>query len=492
MSKVFFNQDWMHFWTTRYQRQIRVDEKILKDFIYQYKGTNITDFCINVNGSTSSSPTKFLDTWGSKYLKKSENGVDVDYTNTFAALWYDVHVVQELDANKIWFETLKEIGINPWLSVRMNDCHHNLEKATLLKSEEIEMHPDWWIARHRNGRSYYDRCLDFTIKEVRDRILGYIDEQLERYDVYGLELDFTREPYCFPYGKQDREIMLSFVREVKNLVCKINDKRKKRIKISILCQADPMNAYHNGFDIFSMAEESLIDFVIASPRWKSTNTDIPIELWRKSLSKNVKFGCMQQLLVSAYQAGEQHTSTVDMAFGQAIANTSRGADFIYLYNYMDLPIYNDQSCEIFDSSIRKPENLPFILNNIGTLENIYNYPRRHPVTFDDFVNGYELMKSILPLRVVGVSCMRIPTGPINKDRKVYFIISTEEAIYPEDVTIYLNTTKAQYTTEQKEDANIVKGNVYSFKAVIKAETQVYVEILTKSPTVIKYAEILVE
>lgn len=491
-DKVFFNQDWMHFWITRYQRRIRVNEKVLKDFICQYKDTNITDFCINVNGSTSSTPTVYLDTWGSKYLKKTENGIDVDYTNTFASLWYDVHVTQGLDACQIWIDTLYEIGINPWISVRMNDCHHNAEKATLLKAEEIENHPEWWIARHRNGKSYYDKCLDFSIKEVRNRILGYINEQLERYDVYGLELDFTREPYCFPYGKQDCEIMMSFMRDVKSIVNNISNKRKKEIKISILCQANPVNAYHNGFDVFSMAEESLIDVVVASPRWKTINTDIPIELWKKALSKNVEFGCMQQLLVSAYQFGEQHTSNVSMAFGQATANLSRGADFIYLYNYMDLPILEDNSCEIFDTSIRKPENLSVILNNIGVSENRDKYPRRHPVTFDDFVNGYELMQSILPLRIAGISCIRIPTGKINGVKKVYFIINTEEPIDVNEITIYLNTIKGTIVNERKEDTNIVQGNVYCFGADITAKTQVSVEILTKKVVVIKYAEILVE
>jgi hypothetical protein len=282
------------------------------------------------------------------------------------------------------------------------------------------------------------------------------------------------------------------MRDVKSIVNNISKKRKKEIKISILCQANPINAYHNGFDVFKMAEESLIDFVVASPRWKTINTDIPIELWKKALTNNVKFGCMQQLLVSAYQFGEYHTSNVSMAFGQAIANLSRGADFIYLYNYMDLPILDDNSCETFDTSIRKPENLPVILNNIGVSESRDKYPRRHPVTFDDFVNGYELMQSILPLHVAGISCIRIPTGQISKGKKVYFIINTEEPINVDEVTIYLNTIKTAFVNEGKEDKNIIQGNVYSFNAYITATTQVYVEILTRTPIKIKYAEILVE
>jgi cysteine synthase len=143
-----------------------------------------------------------------------------------------------------------------------------------LKSEEVEQHPDWWISRHRNGRGYYCKCFDYSVKEVRDRILGYINEQLEKYDVYGLELDFTREAYCFPYGKPDREIMLSFMRDVKAITTRIGNSRNKQIKVAILCQPDPMNAYHNGFDIVKMAEEGLVDVVIASVGTSGTLTGV--------------------------------------------------------------------------------------------------------------------------------------------------------------------------------------------------------------------------
>ena len=56
------------------------------------------------------------------------------------------------------------------------------------------------------------------MKEVRESMLAYLREQLSRYDVYGLELDFLREYHCFRYLTADmgecRRIMLGFLREV--------------------------------------------------------------------------------------------------------------------------------------------------------------------------------------------------------------------------------------------------------------------------------------
>ena len=488
--RVFFNEDWEHFWKTRYKKGIEVNKQVLRDFILKYKDTSVTDFSLNVNATTSSTPTKFMDTWGTKYLKKEENGEAVDYSNTHATLWYDVFVRRGIDAYQIWIDTLKEIGVRPWLSIRMNDCHFNWMHAALLKSEEVEKHPDWWLAKYRNANGYFDKCFDYTVPEVRDRIFGYIKEQLERYDVYGLELDFTREPYCFPYGKQDRKIILSFMEKVKNLTLEIGEKRGKEIKISILCQANPINAYHNGFDLSEMTKRGIVDVVIASPRWHTTNTDIPIEIWKQLLGDKVVFGCMQQMLVKPTYFCKPYTVSADISFGEATANVARGAECIYLYNYMDMKSELEFN---HSTSVLRDETVLFnLLKEIGDDKLREKHVRRIPITFDDFVNGYEHILSTLPMKISVVSSVRIPTGKITKNNQTYFIMQTEEKIEPNDLSIYLNGVKAEYVSEHKEDSNIVKGNVYSFALNLETETQIGVEICSDNAFVMKYAEILVE
>lgn len=58
MGRLMFNEDWIHFLMTRYEQNIDVDEAVLKEFIYQYKGTQVTDFVMNVNGTVSTYPSK--------------------------------------------------------------------------------------------------------------------------------------------------------------------------------------------------------------------------------------------------------------------------------------------------------------------------------------------------------------------------------------------------------------------------------------------------
>ena len=118
--------------------------------------------------------------------------------------------------------------------------------------------------------------------------------------------------------------------------------------------------------------------------------------------------------------------------------------------------------------------------------------RRVPITFDDFVNGYESIISTLPMKIGPISSVRISSGKITKEKKTFFIMQTEEEIVPEKLNIYLNGVKAKYIVEHKEDSNIVKGHVYSFKATLQTESQIGIEICAETPFVMTYAEILVE
>ncbi len=494
--RVFFNEDWTHFWYTRYESGEPVNEETLKTFIRQYEGTGITDFALNVNGAISSSESKVLETWSDKYEKKEENGVPVDYTNTHAKLHYEVFRKKKLDAYRIWIEQLKETGIRPWLSFRMNDCHNDLEKAHVVKAAYKEQHPEQWICKNRPAIGYFDRCLNYLLPEVRERMLTYIEEQLSRYDVDGIELDFTREPFCFPAGGQEegRLVMTEFAGQVRKLVDSCAAARAKKIEIALLCQANPISAYNNGFDVATIAAKGYVDVVIASPRWATINLDIPIAIWKSMLGNKVQVGCMQQLLVSGYPFSKINlASTIDMAFGQAAAFAGRGADVIYLYNMFDSLAKIEESFE-HPTSIRNPENTRKILEIIGDQDRVLRQTRRCPLTYDDFVNLFEVCAVRLPVKVgpgEGAS-FRVVTGPILPEQKAYLLMEMKEPIDPETVTVYVNSRKAFYVSESKADRQIVKENDYAFVFTPHAGTEVIVELLSETGCQIEYAEVLIE
>ena len=487
--RVFINEDWCHFIWTRENQEI--GEKNLKDFIYQYKNTSITDFLFNVNGTVSTSPSKVLDTFIDKYLRKEEHGIAVDYTNTLAKRAYDIYVNKNLDMYSIWIETCKEIGINPWLSIRMNDIHLNMKDAEVRKSIMVEDFKNEWTSAHREVLGYFDKCLDYSKERVRNMMFNYIVEQANMYDVYGIELDFTREPFCFPCGKEEEgeEIIIDFVRKVRLALDEIGKKRNTKIRLSILGQANPISALKSGFDISTIAKEGLIDLYVASPRWETVNTDIPIEIWKNLLPENVMFGCSQGLIMRPSRYGVQMICDLAMDLGQAVANAHRGSDIIYLYNHFDVR-ENIIDCFSHENDIRQDKNLRFIYENIGKIENYESWERRIPVSYDDFVAVSEAISFKLPISTK-VAQFRIPCGKILNEQKIYINVVLKEHVNPENINVYVNTKKAKFRADIQEKIVWTEGFNYTFEVSVKTNKTLGVEVVNQNPTTIYYIDALI-
>lgn len=496
--RVVFNEDWIHFLWTRYENNKDITEEVLKEFIYQYKDTQVTDFAMNVNGSVSTFPSKVLDNFCNKYRRKSENGITVDYTNTFAKKAYEIFEEKKLDMYKIWIDALREINIKPWISIRMNDCHGNEFKTDLRKSEFISENPSLWRVTHKTADGYFDKCLNYLKKEVRDLCLAYAEETLNRYDADGLELDFTREATCFPEGFEEagRDVMNKLMCEIKDLAENIGRKRKHGIKIRVLVFSNPIMNYNAGLDVVTWARMGYADEVAALPRWESIDTDIPTEIWKQLLPENTKFAAGHQLLICPYNGARATMSSIDMAFAQAAANSARGADFVYLYNYMDImesglaSVYNN-------SSVRNEKNLKMILKNIGNAEKMKNFPRRHTLSYYDYPNYWERVSCRLPIELGAdkyFEYIRIAVGKVSEDAKVYLILGIDgnDAMSETDFEVYVNSKRVHLCKDDLLDKEICELTGYSFEIPEICGTFAVAGIKAFKDCVLKYAEILVE
>ncbi len=490
---LFFNEDWIHFLWTRYEYSMPVDEKALKDFIYQYKGTQITDFCLNVNGTVSSAKSNILETFHKRFQLKEENGTEVDYENSYARTAYQIIEEQGLDQYKIWVDTLREINIRPWISIRMNDCHGNLAAADLRKSSFVEQRKDLWRVRHREAREYFDKCFDYSLPEVRKGMLAYIEEMLDRYQPDGLELDFTREMSLVGIGHEydSFEIIEGFIEDVHNLVSKEKVKAGHDIKLGVLVGANITATFQQGFDIKAWCDKGLIDFVTILPRWRTINTNMDIGLWKRLISKDVKLGTGLQLLVSTTAKESGKMALIDHDFGQAAANLSLGADFIYLYNHFDV-IESGLKDVVVEDSIREPENLRTILCNIATLETAMNFKRRHILTYDDYHGPWEEANPRLPLGLNRrIKQLRIAVGKIKKGSEVELVLGFEEEFDPAELKVYINSTKLSF--KRMDSRKDRKGVFYHYEVpddIIK--TYAVIEVSHGVGGILNFAEIVVE
>ncbi len=137
------------------------------------------------------------------------------------------------------------------------------------------------------------------------------------------------------------------------------------------------------------AREGLVQLLVVTPFWASIETDMPIELWRRLAGDKVTLAAGLELLLRPYHSYRPlQFNSLETVRGAAASLLSRGADRIYLFNYMD------SQTEMPDR-----ENYPALLRECGQLATLAGKPRRHVLTYADTWAPGEAQPSQLPRSV---------------------------------------------------------------------------------------------
>jgi len=454
MAGIIFNEDCTHFIHARNLAGIKVTEKVLRDFIAQYQNTQITDFVINPNGMISFSPSQTRQTALDKYAQLKKAG-KADESNNYCEVLYDIYVNQGLDMYAIWFEQCRQCGMKPWLSVRMNDCHVNNEADHLLLSDFFLKHQSLRRVMHHPYDNYFNYCLDYGQEPARRHYLEYILECLETYDFDGLELDWMREIFCFKPGGESAGVAIinDFMRTVKQAVDAAAHKRGHAIALSVRLPHSPITALKLGFDVMTWMKEGLIDLVIPTPRWETTDTDMSLDFWKRLTEPyGVALAGGVELGIRPTPTALPLTQTIETLAGNAAVIFAGGADKVYFFNLMDAPIDNAQSrpdVPDFDYAPCSPKNYPTLLHQFGSLEAVSKLPRRHVVTFHD-IEAVGIKKcAMLPVRAGEDKVhqpVRIENGRITAAQTVTLIIAAraDRELTEKDFSVFVNSAPVNY------------------------------------------------
>ncbi len=335
----------------------------LYPFVDQYGGTQITDILFNIFCQYSATDSAIWTTYADKYAQKTENGLPVDYTDRYGAIT-KLNREYGIDPYAVWIARTKEMGMRPWISVRMNDCHDYNKETSML-------HSSFFYEEKAKGHLLsYGNMFDYALPEVRKKMLGYIDEQLNRYDIYGIELDFQREIRCFDLNKTPNrcDIMNGFIREVKRIVDKAAKKWGHKINIAARLSRDLAQSKAFGFDAVTWAREALIDLIVPTPRWATCDDDMPISDWKAALPG---VSVIAGLEVLANRRTYDAPITAPLARALSAKYLSQGSDGIYLYNY-----FLGQN-DALDRTFKE------VFTTCGSLETALQKPMRYVVMWQD-------------------------------------------------------------------------------------------------------------
>ena len=452
--RIMLNEDDTHFFYTR-DSFSTLGEKDIRDFIRQYEGTQVGDFLLCCAGRIVVYPSAVRDDYLDKYDQKTENRNPVDYSSLPVPHCVNrIYRDLKLDFYSVCIDELRKVGINPWLSVRMNDCHDNDKPTSFLHPKFYHDHPEYRRVRHHKPMSYFDCCYDYAMPEIRKLMLDTVEEIAFRYDAYGIELDWMREIFCFQIGHEYEgiEIINQFMRDIRAILDRAGQKWGHPIHLAARTMRDPQMALDSGFDTVQWAREGLIDVLIPAPRWQTTDSDIPVGLWKRLLSgTNVKLAIGIEILqqASAGNNSGRYYTTAENVNALAAVYLSEGADAVYLFNYMDQPHPKGLSADhaySYGCSL-EPQNYKKLLNTIGSPETAMRAERRHVKTFADIGPvWYDKAKhASLPLIVKASQAgfLRIPVGRIPIDSAVEIRLGIHEiqAIEPE---VYVNSVPCRY------------------------------------------------
>ena len=291
-----------------------------------------------------------------------------------------------IDPYALWIARSRAHGIGPWTSMRMNDIHWVDQPEHPIHDRFWKEHPEYRRVPWR-FQMWADRAFDYGRPEVRQYQMNYVRELIERYDMDGLELDWMRFGHHFRPGHEEQgaQLLTEFTAEVRQL---LNERAKELGHPIGLCArvpSRPETARALGMDAVTWARKGLVDVLVVTP-FLHIEQDMPIELWKELLEgTGVTLGAGLMASVQAYAGAERHAVSLEMTRGAASALLGRGADFIYLFNYMDS-----------GPNIEEQQGFQQVLREVGSPETMKGRSRRHVVTSPDHWAPGEPQTSSLP------------------------------------------------------------------------------------------------
>ena len=411
MNGLALNEDNSHFFSTR--AGLPPTAETVDALIDQYAGTQVAQLLFSPNSMRTSYDSLVWDPIWRGYDPQGPDDQPLlaslgPENQGRARKW--IHAAWALDQAGIdvyarWIARARLHGISAWLSMRMNDVHNVDDERSYMHSRFWREHPQFRRVPYR-FTGWTDRAFDYEHEAVREYHFALIEELAGRYDFDGLELDWMRFGFHFRPGQEavGAELLTAFTGRVRRLLDGWEKRRGHKIRLGARVPSRPHTAIGLGLDAVTWARQGLIDWLVVTPFWATIEPDMPMELWRALLNgTKVELCAGLELLLRPYpESTLRQTNSFETVRGAALSLLQRGADRIYLFNYMDS-----------ETTIDQGDDYPRILREIGDPAAMAAQPRRHVLTFPDTWAVGEPQATALPaaLETGGWHAFRVHIGP---------------------------------------------------------------------------------
>jgi len=347
MPGICVNEGNAHFYANHPSEEMTAEGvRALVDYYADFPGVSALFFCANAQRALFASrvwerlydgydPAAGLDQPALRWLRDPREG-QLTLGSQGRCWVHNLWLLEQrgVDHLSLWLERCRERGIEGWLTVRMNDCHYNDVPEAFRPSSFWREHPEYYRAPYREEHGW-ERALDYAQPAVRQHHLALIRELLERYDLYGLELDWMRGGLHFRPGQEaaGRKTLTDFTSQVRALARRAAQRLGHPIRVGVRVPAKPWEAWTLGYDVRAWVEQHLVDHVAASSFYSGLYCDYPLEEWRTWLGtwRGTLAVCLDSGY-TPYPGMPRRAASVEMQCGAAASAYQRGADRVYLLN----------------------------------------------------------------------------------------------------------------------------------------------------------------
>ena len=247
------------------------------------------------------------------------------------------------DPLEIWAARTRELGMEFWASLRMNDIHKDWVERWPSKRGRWERErphvaigkdvPDRYVSVYGRNFSY---AFDYARQEVRDLKFGLVEEICRDYDVDGIELDFLSHPMVFKKGREEAgvPIMTGFVRRIRNRLEEIG--RQKGRRLTLMVRVLPTLGLNReiGFDVMTWIREELVDMVAPATRgYLDMTPDLSSFVEAARGTRVQVVGGISDLYVTDYTGSKTGRASPEMMRAAAQSFWGQGVSGLHLFNF---------------------------------------------------------------------------------------------------------------------------------------------------------------
>jgi hypothetical protein len=185
-------------------------------------------------------------------------------------------------------------------------------------------HPDWTVPA-----SWWPQGMwNLAAAGLREHKVAILRELAVRYDLDGIQIDFSRHIPCLPVGHQWelREHVTQFMRMVRQMLLEVAQQRGRPFLLAAKVPQSLEGCHADGFDVKAWAEQHLVDVLTLGSR----SMDVDVEGIRTAVGDGVQ---LQPCFDDPHATDGYRYGSIEFLRGVFANHFQRGASSVVTFNW---------------------------------------------------------------------------------------------------------------------------------------------------------------